>query len=268
MIHAVVILFNIFSGNVNLWGLAKLFECIRVIALLHPDFMDWTSLYHEYTLFVVVCNFKIDRQFYQRTKNMRFRTPIKLSVEVRGMTKTSLLCHSIIKDANSDQIFATLDFRYVLVDKKTRKGRSPPEWFRLKYGALVAPDSLVKSLHFYPPNVPNDPAFVYPIRVAFSDIDQNGHTNNSTYIRYCSDCAVSAATLGKLSNFKHDIAQRRAKSMQLFYAQETTVNEWLRVSVWQQDDRNTLYFQVYRDGSEKSIFHAVIQYYALVESKI
>ncbi|CAH1241126.1 Hypp6312 [Branchiostoma lanceolatum] len=170
---------------------------------------------------------------------------IRVEARVIFVGKTSWVYETKILDRTTEKELATRHVQTVNIDKKTRRPKSLPDWVTERYSHLT---SLPRPTTVQPFDLSDaEPAFVYPVTVAPSDIDANMHTNQSQYARYCFNCAATGAKKGAYSIISGDLLDYDVISVDLLYQKESREGDSLRVESWEDaKEPDTLKFQVKR----------------------
>ena len=82
-----------------------------------------------------------------------------------------------------------------------------------------------------------------------SETDESQHINQSTYIKYCMDCASLAAMQGGiLKGFKRDMAYYNLKTFRVEYVGELVAGNDVEVSCWEDVTRPHILYFALRKG--------------------
>ncbi len=148
---------------------------------------------------------------------------------------------------------ASLKFKYVMVDRQTRRRVGLPEDFpgKKKLRNDSEPDLV------YRVRRPPENAFVTQVVVQFSDTDMNGHTNNSSYIRICVDIFAQACHAGRIDWVQGSSTDYRVVRMSMYYAKECNEGDILTVFLW--SERNSQVSFLFRLGSV-DIYHSKFEF--------
>ncbi|XP_078581502.1 uncharacterized protein LOC144864942 [Branchiostoma floridae x Branchiostoma japonicum] len=174
---------------------------------------------------------------------------IRVEAKIIFVGKTSWMYETKLFDQTTERELATRRIQTVNIDKKTRRPKPLPDWATERYSHLT---SLQRPATVQPFDLSDtEPAFVYPVTVAPSDIDLNMHTNQSQYARYCFNCAATGAKRGAYSIISGDLLDYDIISFDLLYQKESREGDSLRVESWEDlREPDTLKFQVKR-GDDK-----------------
>lgn len=173
---------------------------------------------------------------------------VRLNIDYAGSSAFSFnvrVCHM----ATGDVLF-TACMTFVYVDYSTRKPAPFPEWYnkQKKVQQLGPPHPRLVT-----PSIPAD-AFAYETQSAYSDIDHNGHVNQSIYVKWCTDAGTEAAINGNYTGFKQNIGKYPLDTFELKYVKEGMVGESFVVYTWQDlDSPLTLHFVVTRNGNTATV---------------
>ena len=198
-------------------------------------------------IFVVLCDYVINEDLYRRTNGYNIACPVVINTWLCSFGNTSMEMRTTIQDGERKNTFGTLTFRYAHVDSKTRRPKPLPDYFVQAFKSYQR-----KSLRENPQHILNIPphALSYVLDVRYSDTDFNKHTNNSTYIKLCMDCATVASMKGNLTYFTGDVCRYNVKTMKLFYWSETRAGDKLTVYLWEnKSETDTLNFHIQKNGS-------------------
>ncbi|WAR05073.1 hypothetical protein MAR_020442, partial [Mya arenaria] len=140
----------------------------------------------------------------------------------------------LLSDYRSGETLVKAEMSFVYVDFKTRKPCPFPDW----YNQLKEGQELTKpSERLVTPDIPHE-AFKFDLQSAFSDIDHNGHVNQSVYVKWCTDAGTEAALKGHYSGFKGNIGTYPMNTFELKYVGEVLANEPVVISTWQDKDNH------------------------------
>ena len=174
--------------------------------------------------------------------------PLYSDLKVLYVGKSSFSFEIKLRNYKTAMPICTAVLTFVFVDFKTRRPVSFPTWFRDESAKIPwlrdssPPQRLPTTT--CPPNV-----FRYETKALFSDIDFNGHINQSVYVRWCTDAGAEAASKGIYPDFKHDIGVYDIEKMEVKYIGEGMVNEEFVVLTWQDVIiPRTIHFQVTKQG--------------------
>ena len=242
----------LFSGKITLWSIAKVFEAIRYTVLLkgfghydrlkdknHSIFMASTS-YH----FTDVANNLTAFEFWSDTYPLYVRLNINYAGTSAFSFKISLCYH------RTGVTLYTAYMTFVYVDYLTRKPCPFPDWYNeaKKLQMFESPQPRLAL-----PNIPAG-AFAYTTVSAFSDIDHNGHVNQSIYVKWCTDAGTVAALSGHYTGFSKNIGGYPFESMQLKYAKEGMVHETFITYTWQDVSNSLVLYFVVTKQNEPAVF--------------
>eukprot|EP00058_Branchiostoma_floridae_P015537 XP_002601025.1 hypothetical protein BRAFLDRAFT_96939 [Branchiostoma floridae] len=101
------------------------------------------------------------------------------------------------------------------------------------------------------PVSPNTPMYSHKFSIVESDIDENGHTNQSVFIRLCSDTAALGTKTGCYPSLSGDVLKYRVKKIAMLYQEESLVGDMLEVKSWEISSKPvSLGFQVKRGADD------------------
>lgn len=210
-------------------------ESVRWQGLKHgfayyPDFQSGS----EYAMFVASQVYELSEAVH----NIRYAEafgrhfPIRCYMYVSDVGRSTYCVTVKWIDFKSDATIATFITKVVMVNRKTRRPVQLPEIFYKdldKHLRAVEQCKIDKRvLIAFPEN-----AFTYQLKAYQSDTDWNGHVNQATYIRWCSDAAAVAAIQKHLNHFSRHIELYPCKIMEIHHYGEALVNDELEVVVWE-----------------------------------
>ena len=187
----------------------------------------------------------IIRQKVQVTRLPRSGERIRIETWPMPTTRTCYPRSTVAYDGSGNELFRAISM-WVLMDQTSRAmvlpGRSGVEVQGLLTGTeLASPGSLS----------PRDMEQLYTRRVCYTDLDQNGHMNNTKYLEWISDLLPAS--------FHRD---KKAREFTVFYHAEAREGDTLRIN-WQLLD-DVLQVESWRreteDGPAHRVFAAQIRY--------
>ncbi|KAK7495668.1 hypothetical protein BaRGS_00013115 [Batillaria attramentaria] len=124
----------------------------------------------------------------------------------------------------------------VLIDPATRRPTPIPDDWRQHYAPLCVRHQPLIVPRQSPPQPPR-PDHAYTTTVAWSDVDDNDHTNFTSYVRFAVDALHHASKTGLLDGCltKADISAG-ASEVKVAYLGESGDGDVLHVHVWCQRD--------------------------------
>ena len=231
----------------NLWSMAKLFECIRY-AVLPYGFGHFDRLKDdEHSIFMASTAYHITE--YGNTLNTRphwgLNFPIHAALDII-YSGTSAFCFEIkVSEYANGKSLMSAEMTFVYIDYKTRKPTPFPGWYieakKLKSFGPAQPRLVTQEI---PEN-----AFQYEVMSSYSDIDHNGHVNQSVYVKWCTDAGTEAALKGLYSGFTGNIGKYTLDSLEIKYIGEGLVDENFVINTWQDKvSPQVLHFAITKHG--------------------
>lgn len=263
-----------YIGHISLWALARLFEAGRVMAFKKSSILSYNVLRKDYVQAMITGRYAISRELSKQSSGLNFGVKLNIFLAIVDIGRSSVHMYSEIKDAETGVRLGWVLAKMVYIDPAIRKAKPLPVWLATKYGEEVKKNALsvtkvigagLMPLKASDLILPAD-MFKYEIAVAPSDTDSNGHTNNSSYIRFCMDAATMAVREGALKGFYKDMVLYHVKTVTVFYAHETHTGDELVVYLWKEPgDHLEVCFVLTRKG--KRVFNSKIVFYPLTTSK-
>lgn len=241
------------------WPLSRVFEATRYFALTRGMLEVQDLINRKTSYFVLGGQYHYQDALWRILRHQDI--PFKVGVEVQDVGKTSVTLFNKMVNKLDNKVLATACIKLVFVDRATRRPIPLPEWMRDRCMAAIKHRQPMS----FPQNAPAIPesAFSMVVTVTASDTDVNRHTNQGSYVRFCSDAAQSAVSAGRLAAFAPDIARFPLQSSQAVYIGESGFGDSLHVYLWQQeDDLRLVNFVITRKTEIKSvpIFHGYMKY--------
>lgn len=211
--------------------MAKLFECIRYSVLPH-GFGHFDRLKDvEHSIFMASTSYHVTDQgnlLNARTHwGMKYPMYGLLNIIYAGSSAFSFEIK--LNNYCTGELLISAVMTFVYVDYKTRKPAQFPAW----YDELKKLKPLGPALsRLATPDVPEN-VFQYEIVSSFSDIDHNGHVNQSVYVKWCTDVGTEAALKGCYSVFTDNIGKYPLDILEMKYLGEGLVDEVFIISTWQ-----------------------------------
>ena len=239
-----------FAGKWTLWSVVKVFEAIRYVALpagfaYYERFRD-----KDHSIFMAGTIYRVSKE----ANNLRARThwgrnfPLYAELKVFYVGKSSFSFEILLRNYKTAVEICSAVLTFVFVEFKSRRPVPFPTWFREK---CLERHDLRNGTP--PPRLsttegPSD-VFKYETKAMFSDIDFNGHVNQSVYVRWCTDAGAEAATNGFYRDFKQDIGFYDIEKMEVKYIGEGMIDEEFVVMTWQDDIIPlTIHFIIMKQG--------------------
>ncbi|XP_066300928.1 uncharacterized protein [Branchiostoma lanceolatum] len=211
------------SGHVTPWTLALLIGYARLTAITEKSAFFIPGYLKTITSFLRYQEFHLHSAFYTDVKP---NSSVVVTVGVGYVGRTSYELKGDVRLAGSGVMLCSFSVMSVVVDISTRRPVALPESLRRK-GKGPRPKS---SLPF-PSESPATHSQQFEVRE--SDLDFNGHTNQSNYIRFCSDAAAIATKAGRYSSLKGDLLKYPVKRIAMLYQKEALLGDTLNVESWE-----------------------------------
>ncbi|KAK3087269.1 hypothetical protein FSP39_003861 [Pinctada imbricata] len=231
-----------------------MFEASRLMALKHGFLGIFSSnSKDEATLVVVKQLLLLNPKLHQ----ISYFTPLRMKfVLVIGEVGSSSFVYIIrMTDDKTGELLGENFLKYVRIGRTSRRAELLPSWFREKYSSKIddnLPSTFKRSV---PPEIPSN-AFRFTLQPLASDMDSNGHVNQSVYLKYCTDAAFVAVRAGYLKQFRDDICRYPTTSWDVSYLGESFAGDTLVVSMWQDAEKHELiFFSIERE--KKKIFYCI-----------
>ena len=241
----------------TIWSVAKLFESIRYTVLrqgfaYYDRFID-----NDHSIFMASTEYRFkDGAMGLKAKThwgIHFPMYVFLNVIYAGTSSFTFDC-ILYNHATGEELMAG-NLTFVYVNFMTRKPAKFPDWY----------NQCKKSRKFGPPitrlQTPDIPkhAFAFEVRSSYSDLDFNGHVNQSIFVKWCSDAGSEAAICGYLPDFKTEIGKYPESRIRLKYVGEGMVDQYFVIYAWQDENLPlTINFVITRE--RKIIFVAIFSY--------
>ncbi|KAK3088519.1 hypothetical protein FSP39_020112 [Pinctada imbricata] len=242
------------TGHWSIWTIAKTLEAARLIPFYY-GFLHFHEIQDDcYGLVVRKQVLRLNPKLHQTTC-MFSKLMLKVDLQFLSLGKTSYSFAARLKDADTGELLAENFLKFVRINKKTRRAAEFPSFFQEKYGRI---DGNEKVPFLDERNGSSDPpldAYIYNVRVHRSDTDQNSHVNQSTYVKYCMDCATEAAMNKYYKNFDSDMCMYTTTKWEMDYIGESGAGDLLDVVTWQSnDDARIISFSI--QLNKREIFRA------------
>ncbi|KAK7093054.1 uncharacterized protein [Littorina saxatilis] len=262
--HFKEISYNDFGRSETLmpYKVCRMFESGRLLPM-QRGFIDYPQIVNEhFGMYSFGLSLKFEPALWKVRRGASF--PYKIHTRVVGVGRTSLNLQSRLINKLDEKELATLNLKYVYVNRHTGRSATLPDWLVNKYTSTLREKISVE----LPKTVPRVPlsASSYDVMVAESDVDHNNHTNNASYIRYCSDAVHSAVKKGRLPRLEPDASNFPLLDLQAVYLGQSWMGDKLRVLLWQQEDQqDAICFVIKRKRKEQE---TVIFYSCMVFEKV
>ncbi|XP_078581926.1 uncharacterized protein LOC144865216 [Branchiostoma floridae x Branchiostoma japonicum] len=209
--------------NVTPWKLALLIGYARLAAITEKSVFLLPGYLKTITSFLRYQEFLLEPAFYTDVKPRSF---VVVTVGVGYVGRTSYELKGDVRLAGSGVVLCRFSVMSVVVDISTRRPVALPETLRRK-GRGPRPTSCLP----FSSKPPATHSQRFDVRE--SDLDFNGHTNQSNYIRFCSDAAAFATKLGRYPSLKGDLLKYPLKKIAMLYEKEALLGDPLQVESWE-----------------------------------
>jgi len=167
---------------------------------------------------VIHMNPELQRKVMYRTQFVP-----KFVFEVLQVGTTSISHVTKMYNKDTGDFCGECFIKMVHVDRKTRKPVQLPDRMRESYSKYCDVEELPMLAKTKFGAIPDD-TYKYTVKVLYSDMDFNRHTNQSIYVKFCLDCATDAALNGYYHHFKSDMCLHPVKQASMQYVGESHNN--------------------------------------------
>ncbi|XP_033114746.1 uncharacterized protein LOC117115158 isoform X2 [Anneissia japonica] len=174
--------------------------------------------------------------------------PIHGLYSVTYLGSSSILCKSQIILEKQQKCISTCIAQAVCVSLQNRKPVSFPVAIKeiYSYAALGARPQIAPLLAT--PEPTQQQIGIQKAFIGETDVDENGHTNNTAYLQFCSDVARKAATDKMFTYVTPDILDSRLKKYTIHYIGETVQGDEVTFTSWQDlQNEYLLHFEAKKD---------------------
>ena len=241
------------------YQLLKLTESARFFCHHWPldksgrTFRDYAQLTSDRLTFLITSKMEITEPMY----NVKVpKNPLDITIQggYVGNTSVTSIAEAFTKDGT--KLLSNIN-QVVFVDTESRRPKQLPNWWKEKYAKSGESHNALKVDKYERPDMIEP----YRIHVVRSDLDGNGHTNWSCYVRFSVDAIYNFVKNGKLLNLK-DVDKRYLKLMEVMYSGESFDEDVLDVFVWSPDDSpNVAIVHIMKDS--KFIFQGRYEYFPM-----
>ncbi|KAL8608998.1 hypothetical protein ACOMHN_059929 [Nucella lapillus] len=254
------------AGRLHPHKVSRLFEMGRVHAAARGLMDSPELLTEDQTYFILGLNYTFNPALWSVQRGETFPHkfyPPQIETQLMALGRSSATMQSRLVNSLDSKTLAMLDFKYVFVDRHTRRAVPMPDWVLEKYRwILKEKQQQPLQLSRESPEVPSS-AFMYTVRVSESDTDLNQHTNQATYLQYCCDATHATVREGRLPVLQPSPWCFPLMKLQARHTGETFMGENLRVFLWQQDGRkDTIHYVIKKEttGQDTVVFYATMVY--------
>ena len=176
-------------------------------------------------------------ELFYRKANLSY--PMKLKYEICVRDDRSVSMFSRLTDTKDGTVLVDEERITMYMDRSTRQRVELPNKYKEIYGSGKGKRMV--------PQVPQRPSSYFTIKliVTHSDTDAQYHTNQSVYLKYCSDCAAAATAAHYYTMIHGDFFSYEILDTASAYKAETFPGDELHVSTWQNPQNySELYFYI------------------------
>lgn len=232
------------GGHMTLWSRAKLFECLRYVLFTNGfgyyiEFID-----SEHSVFMAGTEYNFSDKFDTIVSKTHWgiNFPLYARFHVVNLGNSSFTFDANLYNHRTGELLASGLMTFVYVNLATRKPALLPSWYKAQSLARNTVHNRIAR-----PSIP-DNVFTLEVTAKSSDIDFNGHVNQSIFLKWCGDAGAEAALKGGYSNFTKNIQMYPVKKITLQYIGEGMLDQTFVVKTWQDPDtKNILHFVIVRN---------------------
>lgn len=245
-----------FSGKLNIWSLAKVFESTRY-TVLHNGFGHFDRLKDD-NHYIFMANTSYSATDIGNTLNTEdlwgFKFPLYAKLYINFAGTSSVSFKITVSSPRTGSLLFSGYMTFLYVDLNTRKPALFPDWYMEleNFRNLEPPQHRLVT-----PSIPPE-AFALTTKSNFQDIDFNGHVNQSVYVKWCTDAGTDAALNGHYRGIRHNIGAYPLDNLDIRYLKEGGLQETFVIYTWQDSHSPlTLHFVVTKSGQPTVIvrFH-------------
>ncbi|XP_019619789.1 PREDICTED: uncharacterized protein LOC109466503 [Branchiostoma belcheri] len=243
------------TGVLTPWTLSRL---VNIPGAEQSDVFCIPGYAETVTSFLRYQEFCFQPGFY--TDVVGSNSTLEVVAEIGHVGKTSYVFKGEVRLETSKESLCRFDTQLVHVDMHTRQPTALPQHLQQKTKGPRPTFSL--------PILPNTPPmYSCKFTVEESDIDGNGHTNQSVYIRLCSDTAAFGTKAGRYRSLSGDFLKYPAKKIAMLFQREALLGDVLEVQSWEILSKPvSLLFQVKRE--EDDIVRCLLELYEQERAKL
>ena len=233
--------------------MSKMFEAAKILSLFN-DFLDFRKMIGtDHALVQIKQSFRLNPKLYQTVK-LFSKLHMRFHLQCLSIGKTSTTYEMRMFDGKTGDELVVNHLRFVRMNLKTRKSSVFPQFYYEKYARFVGKPTTPFLESRSVPEVPQS-AHVFQLTVRSSDMDVNGHSNQSAYIKFCMDCATDAALKKYYRHFDSDMCMYTTTRWEMDYVGESIAGDVLVISTWQSENNTrNIHFCIRSNG--RNIFHA------------
>ena len=161
--------------------------------------------------------------------------PLILEGKMLLLKRSSRVLENTMRHPDSQKPYATSTCLDVNVNLETRRPFPFPDCWR--HDSIPTEGAVIDF------DVPAEPSNVIMTKrqVYQSDIDENGHMNYTSYVRFCHDVFVDNVMEGKYIQNAADNLEAGVKQMQLVFKNECLRGDILNIESWEDTKENSCY---------------------------
>lgn len=176
---------------------------------------------------------------------------------------TSFTEEALLRDVGSNQILSKASYKLVHINTNTARPMAVTDTIRQeihKFLPKTEQQSSVKIMEAFHSVPSNIQVFRYDVMTAFSDMDDNGHVNQISYMRFCIDGATCASVKDFFKCFKSDLSNYKVKETQCLYSGECKANEQLAVYLWEDETVDYQICFIIKKGEDSKCHFKILFY--------
>jgi len=180
----------------------------------------------------------------------------------RKVNNSSVVYHCQARDVSTDTILMESVHVLVQVSTKTRRATSFSQQFR-QFIEECSQDNNLPLQNVKPENlasfVPkNHQVFLTTVQVSVTYIDHNGHTNNTSYMKFAYQCLDRALSQNFPLKLSKSLSESRIRKSSIRFLNESNVGDCIKIFMWQTEDDH-LHFICRR--KESDLAYLTLVYY-------
>ncbi|XP_070535530.1 uncharacterized protein [Ptychodera flava] len=182
-----------------------------------------------HTLFVLAQSFEFSPTCYT---DFSTKVPVVFVSRIVHVGRTSLVQRRELRIKRTGTVVATMLAQFVYVNLETRRPTPLPESYINTYLDETNGQRPKTHKHFsrFPPQ--GVEIYYYPVVVSTKDVDENRHTSNTSYIKYCIDCFMFGARERAYSVIQGNLSDYPITNLSLQFVSESDLNDKLTVTSW------------------------------------
>ncbi|XP_033114744.1 uncharacterized protein LOC117115158 isoform X1 [Anneissia japonica] len=236
------------KGFVWPWRIAKIHQHTRTAGLRVTMKDQLIIFFTNHTIYIRHLNANINKKL--NTKELLLSQPIYGLFTVLYCGNSSMLFETKIILRSQRRCISTSQTQPVCVSRETRKPTPFPDSIKeiFLYAAHATKPDIPPMLPG--PQSPEQRSYSQQFIIDETDLDSNGHTNNTIYIKFCFDVASKAITDGIFTHINHDMLNSKLSEFTVHFVGETREGDKVTFTVWQDlGNKRLLHFQANTDDS-------------------